>query len=304
MLVRLFMTLCFWCSSAQGLQSLNMALVPYTIDGDHSYQSFEAKVLNQLRATLPAKPDLIVLPELISFDLISNQASGDVSQHVLDHAQYFDTYVRFIQKFAADNNIHIMAGSFQRYHQEKLFNTSIFVSAEGIVTLQDKLFITPWEKENGFSNGTELQLFSINGIMTVILNCHDVEFPMISHFLAKDRPELILVPSMTDDIHGFERVARTSMARAVEHMTFVVSVGVTSSEKGKWHQYYGSAALYSPQNAKLSRFEKRQKPNSLEALFVEIDISDLRQERERSSAIYPIRDQSQREEALIIQHAL
>jgi len=94
------------------------------------------------------------------------------------------------------------------------------------------------------------------------------------------------------------------MARAIEHMAFVVSVGVTSNEKGKWHQYYGSAALYSPQNAKLSHFEKRHPPNLPEALIVKIDINDLRAEREKSNAIYPIRDQQEREEALIIHHAL
>jgi predicted amidohydrolase len=304
MLARIFMTLCFWCSTAQGLQPLNLALLPYTIEGDHTYPSFEIKVLKQLEEALNSKPDLIVLPELISFDLISNQASAGVSSLLLEHAKHFDSYVAAIQKFASENDVNVMAGSFQRYHEEKLFNTSIFVASDGSIILQDKIFITPWEREHGLSNGTELNLFSINGIKTVILNCHDIEFPYISQQLARNKPELILVPSMTDDIHGFQRVARTSMARAVEHMSFVASVGTTSTPKGSWHNYYGSAALYSPQNKNLAQFEKTQEHNTNQLLLVKIDIEKLREERENLKGIYPVRDQNQRQESLIIQPAI
>src|SRR5690606_26365728 len=104
----------------------------------------------------------------------------------------------------------IVSGSFQRMVDGEILNTAIFSNKNGEITLQDKLFLTPWEGKQGWSNGKKLHFIDVNGVKAVILICHDSEFPLISQAISKATPELIIVPSMTDDLYGYNRVHRTS----------------------------------------------------------------------------------------------
>lgn len=274
---------------------LKLSLVPYQVEGGKTYEQFEAKVRERLDQAREDQVELIVLPELVSFDLLADQENLEALEALKKSAAHFADYQKFLEGYAKEHQVAIMGGSFHRLVGVKMRNTTLFVNGDGKTTLQDKIYVTPWERENGFENGETLQLFQVaEGVLAVILNCHDIEFPELSELLASHRPELILVPSMTDDRFGYERVARTSMARAVEHMSYVVQVGTTSLASAKWHRYFGGAGIHAPQNQKLYRAEAHAAVNNPRRFTKELDFKVLRETREGEREIYPIRDQLSR----------
>lgn len=290
--------------SFQVFATLKVSMIPYKITGGLSYEQLEAKVEGLVSSAMKAKPQLIVFPELVSFDLLAVNPGDNVSDPLKQHAAYFDNYVNFTKSLAKKFKVGFVAGSFQRVVDGKILNTAIYIAKNGDVTFQDKIFLTPWEAKQGWHNGTNLRMFEIEGVKSVILICHDAEFPVISQALSKIKPELIIVPSMTDDVYGHARVTRTAMARAIEHMSYVLQIGTTSVPKASWHTYYGNAALLKPQNSALGLGELSSVVGEEVASVVELDFKLLRNERKKASHIYPARDQNARLNSIVVESQL
>lgn len=290
--------------SFQVFAALRVSMIPYKITGGLSYEQLEEKVESLVVSAMKAKPQLIVLPELVSFDLLAVDPGESVSAPLKKQAAYFDNYVNFSKSLAKKFKVGLMAGSFQRIVDGKILNTAIYVAKNGDTIFQDKIFLTPWEVKQGWDNGTNLRMFEIEGVRSVILICHDAEFPVISQALSKIKPELIIVPSMTDDVYGHARVTRTAMARAIEHMSYVLQIGTTSTAKASWHTYYGNAALLKPQNSAFGLTEQNSVIGEEAASVVELDFKLLRNERKKASHIYPARDQNARLNSIVVESQL
>lgn len=281
-----------------------ISLIPYKITGDQSIEQIEARVSAGVAKAAADKPSLIVLPELISFDLIPANGGENITENLKKHAAYFDQYLELTKSLAKKHKVALLSGSFQRIVDGEVLNTAVLVKKDGEVILQDKLFLTPWEAKQGWSNGKRLNIFEIDGIKMTILICHDSEFPVVSQAIAKAKPEVILVPSMTDDDHGHARVSRTSMARAVEHMAYVLQLGTTSLANAPWHTYYGNAALWTPQNSSFANQESASSIGSDKAVLFKLDIENLRATRAKASQVYPARDQNARPDPIIVDTSL
>lgn len=271
-------------------ERFKITMVPYQLDGGHNAESLVKKLTSLVDLAAKEGPDLIAFPELISLDFIPNDHEGSVDSFLVKGALTFGRMEQLAREKAVEHKVAIMLGSFHRKVEGSYLNTTVLALRDGRVILQDKMYITPWEAQRNFKNGEKLQVFEIDGVRTVILNCHDIEFPDLSNALIDIAPELILVPSMTDDRYGYERVARTSMARAVEHMSYVIQVGTVGTEKADWHTYYGGAGVHTPQNKTLAPFEDHSRPNVNDIFSVQLNFDLLRKERAKPSSIYPARD--------------
>lgn len=277
---------------------IKVSVIPYKITGAQDFTTLERGITEGIKSTLEQSPDLIVFPELMSFELLPGLDGQALIAKLKEDAHQFDAYLELIKAQATKHNVAILGGTFQRIVEGKVYNTAIFAHADGTITLQDKLFVTPWEGKQGWSNGTALNVIDFNGVKMVILTCHDAEFPLLSQKLSQIKPELILVPSMTDDDHGHARVLRTSMARAIEHMAYVVVAGTTSLEGAPWHTYVGNAAFLTPQSYLFNNLEKHSQVGVDAASHFELDFDLLRQARETRSQVYPARDQNEREDVI------
>jgi deaminated glutathione amidase len=300
-ILSIFLIMMCWLSVAQGstnaLANFRITMVPYALEGGLVEAQLLKKLEGVVLAALKEEPQLIVLPELISLEVIDNNNPKNILNSLELAASFFPSIVSLGKRLAKAHQTPIMLGSFHRKVGESFLNTSVYINERGEELLQDKIYVTPWEHRKGFVNGSELFVFDVQGVRTVILNCHDVEFPDLSSRLSALRPELILVPSMTDDEFGYQRVLRTSMARAVEHMAFVAQVGTTSSENAQWHTYYGGARVSAPQNKALSAFDVKGELNSSLPFSAMLNFELLRSERAKQSNIHPARDQKTRVEA-------
>ena len=133
-------------------------------------------------------------------------------------------------------------------HAPPLLNRAYLLLPDGRHIQQDKLCLTPDEKEPdgwNLSPGHTLNLFEWQGWRVAIVICLDIELPALATRLAEYQPDLLLVPSMTSR-GGYWRVSSCAKARAIELFTSICVVGCYGQPRpGHW-PYRGGASLYVP----------------------------------------------------------
>ena len=107
-------------------------------------------------------------------------------------------------------------------------NRAHLLLPDGRVVTQDKLVLTPGEKQPGawnLSTGDEIKVVDWRGLKLATAICLDVEMPALACRLAPEAIDLLLVPSMTEKLSGYSRVFGCAKARAIELQAAVLAVG-------------------------------------------------------------------------------
>lgn len=167
-----------------------------------------------------------------------------------------DQLLPLLRPLPKHHGVSLLAGSWPVQTDAGITNTAILLTANGAEICQDKLCLTPFEQDSEtwhLTPGTELKVFDLDGLRTAILICLDVEMPALSSLLAQKGVELLLVPSMTEQLSGYHRVYGCAKARAVELMCAVAVCGVVGAAKGTTQNQsnVSGAALYVPCEAEL-----------------------------------------------------
>jgi predicted amidohydrolase len=147
--------------------------------------------------------------------------------------------------------VSLLAGSMPVKRINGITNTAILLTTDSRQIQQDKLSLTPFEKNPDFwhlTPGKHLQVFELEGLKMAILICLDVEMPALSCLLAGQDLDVLLVPSMTEKFSGYHRVFGCAKARAIELMCAVAVCGTVGASKGTTQNdsNVSGAALYLP----------------------------------------------------------
>jgi predicted amidohydrolase len=101
-------------------------------------------------------------------------------------------------------------------------NRAPLITPEGRVAFQDKRAMTRFEAERwGVERGADPKVFDTPWGRVGISVCYDVEFPKHVRAQVEAGSWLILAPSCTDTMHGFNRVQFGARARALENQCYV-----------------------------------------------------------------------------------
>lgn len=130
-------------------------------------------------------------------------------------------------------------------------NRALLFCADGGIAVQDKLALTPFERDPAawsVTPGRRLSLVRRHGLTIAILICLDVEMPALARKLAAAEVDLVLVPSMTSGLAGYARVFGCARARAVELMAAVAVCGCVGVARGAGEpsSNVSGAALFLP----------------------------------------------------------
>lgn len=140
-----------------------------------------------------------------------------------------------LRPLPAKHGIGLMAGTMPWTVDGGQRNRAWLLLPDGRVIHQDKLCLTPGEKHPKawtLTTGDSVQIVEWEGLTIAIVICLDVEMPALSSLLAPHRPDLLLVPSMTERRSGYSRVFSCAKARAVELMCAVAVTGVVGQTPG------------------------------------------------------------------------
>lgn len=202
---------------------LRLALAQYPIERLRSLDDFEVKIDDIVRAAKEEGADLLVLPEYAAMELAA--VFTDVGNAVAEREAIVERaadIVEIMRLAAMRHGIWLLGSSVPMLRDGAVRNRAPFISAAGRVGFQEKRVMTRFETESWqVSAGEEPQVFETPWGRIGISICYDVEFPMLVRAQVEAGAWLILAPSCTDTLWGFNRVHLSARARAVENQCFV-----------------------------------------------------------------------------------
>jgi predicted amidohydrolase len=280
------------------MKSLRVASSTFSIRGETSLRDFFQRVEGLVTQAKSEKAELLVLPELLTLDCLpacqsqheENQALLEISKNLAP--RYFES----LQKLSNQLQISIQGGTTPRWDPvaQQIRNTAILTFPNQAPVFQDKIRMTYGERVDwGWTNapGRPVSFDSPWG-KTVILICHDAEFPSHTAQLSHESPEIILVPSCTGSLQGFHRVRWCAQARAIEHYCFVVSTGTVGpgTKSPGMRDHWGQASIIAPSDEHFSGLLAESKTNEEHMIVAECLLDKLRTLRPHAK-IFPARDE-------------
>lgn len=270
---------------------VKIAVVNFRVEGGQSFSQHLARIELLAQAATTAKASYLLLPELTVFDLMPVDFKDDKTDDELSKlAALSPRYQEALVSIGKKYKLNVIGASMVVKKDKHFLNRALFIDTQGKVKTQDKLRPTPWEARLNFKGGGNVNLFTTPEFTFVILICHDAEFPDISSTLSSSAPEVIFVPSMTDDQFGLNRVKVTASARAIEHMSYVVMTGTSGKPGAPWHTYLGQNHLLLPQNKYFKDLELPVGASEEVMTFYHLDLAKLKAARSDVKQVYPARD--------------
>ncbi len=231
----------------------------------------------------------LVLPELFTAQMFSTMPrEWDSRKAVRELAKMTDQYLDMFRELATEYNLHIIGGSHPVLREGKLYNVAHLFTPTGNVYTQDKLHITPGEREDwGIHPGEGLSVFQTPLGRIAIQVCYDIEFPETSRLLAMAGAEVIFVPFSTDEKRAYHRIKSTAQARCIENSIYTVIAANVGNLPGvrTYLLNYGQSAVFAPSDFAfpIPALSGEADPGVETVVIADLDFASLSQVREFGS---------------------
>ncbi len=130
--------------------------------------------------------------------------------------------LRIMRDAARRHGVWLLPGTLPWRSGGRIVNRAPLIAPDGRLAFQDKQVMTRFEAEHwAIAAGAPQHVFETPWGRVGIAICYDAEFPTVVRAQIEAGAWLILVPTCTDTMHGFNRVRLSARARAVENQCFV-----------------------------------------------------------------------------------
>jgi predicted amidohydrolase len=237
---------------------LKVAAAQYPIDAPASLAAWEDKIRTWVASGAATGADLLVFPEYAAIEqaaAFGPAVAGDLQATLAKVAELAGRRVALHAELARAHGVHILVGSGPlRKNGGEFVNAAQLVTPSGAIGEQEKIIMTPFERDWGISPGGPLRVFDTALARIGIAICYDCEFPLLVRAMAEAGAEVVLVPSCTERVSGYHRVRVGSMARALENTIATVqspTVGEAPWSPAVDHNA-GAAGVYVPSEPDVS----------------------------------------------------
>lgn len=234
-------------------QRFKLAAAQYPIERLEGWQAYAAKVAAWVEQAAGDGARLLVFPEYGAMELASifpDPVPGDLVRQLAAVASLEERFVELHAGLARRHRVHVLAASLPaRAGEGRFHNRAYLFGPEGGHAFQDKIVMTPFEREEwGVSGADSLRLFDTELGKLGVCICYDVEFPLLARALVEAGAELILAPSCTETLRGYWRVRIGAQARALENQCLAVQAPTVG--EAPWSPAVdvnrGAAGVYGP----------------------------------------------------------
>lgn len=211
---------------------IRVATAAYPLDWFADWAAYEAKMTRWVTEAAEAGAQILVFPEYGAMELasIANVKATDLPAATRAVSDLLPAAARFLSSLAQTHGVHILAPSGPLQTGEGLVNRAAFLAPNGQSAHQDKQIMTPWEVSPWQVQGHgPLGVFDTAHGRIGILICYDCEFPLLGRQLTEAGVDVLLIPSATETVAGYNRVRIGAMARALEGQCFAVMSSITGS---------------------------------------------------------------------------
>jgi predicted amidohydrolase len=233
--------------------NVKIATAQYNINFLETWQNYQDKVALWVEEAAQQDAKILVFPEYASMELASlfeETVYSSLSKQLDAMQTLHDGYLALYQSLAQQYQCYIQAGTFPvRIESGAYRNRAYLFMPNGDVDYQDKLVMTRFENEKWLiESGTEIKCFVTEYGKIGINVCYDSEFPLLARTQVEAGCTLILVPTCTDTVAGYNRVKIGCQARALENQCYVVQSSLVGD--AVWSEAVnvniGASAIYTP----------------------------------------------------------
>ena len=200
---------------------LHVAAAQYPIDQPASLEAWEEKIERWVAAGAATGASLLVFPEYAAIEqaaAFGPDVYNDLQATLARVAEIAGERISLHERLAREHRVHILVGSGPVKKSDGRFvNAAQLVTPDGLIGEQEKIIMTPFERDWGISPGGPLRVFDTAIGKLAIAICYDSEFPLLVRAQAEAGAEVVLVPSCTERISGYHRVRTGAAARALEN---------------------------------------------------------------------------------------
>jgi len=267
-----------------GPRKVRVACVQYQMRKLKSFVDFARQVTYFVDVAADYECDFVLLPELITVQLLSQTEARSPQEGMRRLADYKDRFVELTRGLAMKYGLTIVAGSHPTREGDRLFNICPVCLPSGLVVAQPKLHITPNERKWwGIHGGHTLQVVDTPVCKIGVLICYDIEFPETARYLADQGAEIVFVPFCTDNRQGYLRVRYCAQARAIENQIYVALAGNVGNlpDVENMDIQYGQACVLTPTDFAFARdgIQAEADSNEETVLICDLDLDDLHESR-------------------------
>jgi predicted amidohydrolase len=235
--------------------NVKIASAQYDISFLETWANYQRKSERWVREAAEQGAKILLFPEYNTMELASLFSEAiylSLNDQLAALQTVHEAFLNLFQGLAQQYQCVIQAGSFPVLISEGIYhNRAYLFMPNGETGFQDKMMMTRFENEHWLiSAGDELKTFDTKFGRIAINICYDSEFPLLARKQVEMGANLILVPSCTDTVAGFNRVKIGCQARALENQCYVVQSALVGD--AQWSPAVdvnvGAAGIYTPEN--------------------------------------------------------
>jgi predicted amidohydrolase len=228
---------------------MRLALLQHRVARHDGFASWAAAFDAHIEEAAAAGADLLVLPEYASLDAIPTPAA-DLAAELAGACALHDRILDTMRAAALRHGVWLLGGSLpHRRADGSSVNHAPLIAPDGRVGFQDKSTMTRFEAELwGVQPGAAPGVFETPWGRIGVCICYDAEFPPLARAQVAAGAWLLLVPTCTDTLAGFNRVRLSARARALENQCFV-AIATTVGDApflAALDENHGYAAVFGP----------------------------------------------------------
>ena len=225
---------------------LTLAVLPWQVGRARGLEAWAERLDAELASVAGA--DMAVMPEYAVLELAAAD-TPDLAAELSAACALSPAALAIARDAAHRHKIWLLPGSMPFRCGEIVRNRAPLIAPYGGVAFQDKHVMTRFEAESwGVTAGAAPSVFETPWGRIGIAICYDLEFPSLTRAQTEAGAWLILAPSCTDTLAGWNRVRIAARARAMENQCYVAVAPTTGL--APWlvslDENRGAAGVYGP----------------------------------------------------------
>ena len=231
---------------------LKIAAAQYPIDRYDTLGAYRDKLTRWVAEAAGAGAELLVFPEYGAMEwagALGDAAAKDLQTSLEGVAAAMPEMDAVHAELARFHRVHILAGSGPAKRDDGRFvNAARLFTPAGHRGVQEKLILTPFERDWGMTPGASLRVFETRLGCIGVAVCYDSEFPLLVRAQVEAGARLLLIPACTEFPSGYHRVRTAARARALENTCLSVLSPVVGEAPWSPSVDYnvGAAGIYAP----------------------------------------------------------
>jgi predicted amidohydrolase len=235
-----------------------IAAAQYPLEALGSLAAYRDKLARWVAEAAGNGAGLLVFPEYGAMEYAAAagaSVAGDLRASLTAVSDELGEMEATHAELARRHGVHILAASGPSARGDRRFvNAARLFAPSGRSGTQEKLIMTPFERDWGISGGAAPNVFATALGRIGVAICYDSEFPLLVRALAEAGAEIVLIPSCTEFVSGYHRVRTAALARALENTCVTVlspTVGEAPWSPAVDHNA-GAAGVYVPADRSFS----------------------------------------------------